>query len=182
MSRHYDSDYIALKKTVTYHVNISDVAFYLINNIGVGLQIFIAGIVIGLGPLILLVYNGISLGFLMGYIMSSGHQNNLWPTIISHSAFEILATLLAAMAGIIIGRNVITAISGERLKTMIDSFKKIMPLLLLMTVLYTLAGTIEALWSANVHIESMKKYTMGGLVWLLILSYLALCLKKPANK
>ncbi len=176
LSRHYNPDYIALKKTKAYQVNYEGLAFYLINNIGVGLKIFIAGLLIGIGSLVLLVYSGVSIGFFMGYLIAIGYGDTLWPAIISHSVFELTATLLAAFAGILIGKSLVMPGNTSRFRALIRSSKQVLPILIVMVLLYVIAGFVEAFWSTNVHIANTYKYIFGSVFWMLLPGYFFICI------
>ena len=95
--------------------------FYLSNNSLVGLQLFLAGVLPGIGTLVLLLYSAASLGMLMGYINLSGYSETMWPAIITHSSLELLSTIFAAVAGWVSGYcNVCVASAWWNLPAIFD--------------------------------------------------------------
>ena len=69
------------------------------NNIQVTLLAFGFGLTAGVGTTVLLVFNGIHLGSVAGWMTLHGNQRALWGWIMPHGATELLAICLAGAAG-----------------------------------------------------------------------------------
>ena len=57
----------------------------------------------GLGSVFFLIYNGLVIGSVMGPIEPMGYQQNFYPFVIGHGAFELTAIVLAGAAGLRLG-------------------------------------------------------------------------------
>jgi uncharacterized membrane protein SpoIIM required for sporulation len=69
------------------------------NNIQVTLLAFGLGLTAGIGTSLLLIFNGIHLGSVAGWMTLQGNQRALWGWIMPHGATELLAICLAGAAG-----------------------------------------------------------------------------------
>lgn len=74
--------------------------FYIFNNTGIGFRTFAAGLLFGLGSAFFLVYNGVVLGAVAGYLTDLGHIDTFWGFVVGHSAFELTAVVLSGTAGL----------------------------------------------------------------------------------
>ncbi|MCA9666353.1 MAG: stage II sporulation protein M [Myxococcales bacterium] len=86
--------------------------FYVVNNIGIAFRCFASGIFFGLGSIYMLLFNGILLGAIIGYVAHSPSGGNLLQFIVAHGPFELFAIALAGAAGIRLGLGFI--IVGNR--------------------------------------------------------------------
>lgn len=142
--------------------------FYVRNNGWTGVQLFLLGAVFGVGTLALLAYNGFCLGLLMGYLVASGYSSTLWPSIIAHSSFEVMATLIAAAAGMKWGFSLVLLASPQRRAQFATRLAQSVMLLLYAFILFVLAALTEAWWSANYSISVPVKYFSGVVFWVLL--------------
>jgi len=69
------------------------------NNIQVTLLAFGFGLTAGIGTTVLLIFNGIHLGSVAGWMTLHGKERALWGWIMPHGATELLAICLAGAAG-----------------------------------------------------------------------------------
>jgi uncharacterized membrane protein SpoIIM required for sporulation len=69
------------------------------NNIQVTLLAFGLGLTAGIGTSLLLIFNGIHLGSVAGWMTLQGQEKALWGWIMPHGATELLAICLAGAAG-----------------------------------------------------------------------------------
>jgi len=151
--------------------------FYFLNNGLVGLQLFVAGSLLGLGTLMLLVYSATSLGMLMGHIYLNGYGAALWPVIIGHGALEVVATVLSAAAGFRLGLWLLQCLRCKCFIQARASLKHLLGLMLPAMLLYAAAALVEAGWSHNPAIAVWARYGFGGLLWAGMGAYLyfAIC-------
>ena len=77
------------------------------NNIQVTLLAFGFGLTAGIGTTVLLVFNGIHLGSVAGWMTLQGKQRALWGWIMPHGGTELLAICLAGAAGYLLAAAII---------------------------------------------------------------------------
>ena len=120
LTHSYNPEVILMQRQLNSNI-WENALFYLSNNSLVGLQLFLAGVLPGIGTLVLLLYSAASLGMLMGYINLSGYSETMWPAIITHSSLELLSTIFAAVAGWVSGYcNVCVASAWWNLPAIFD--------------------------------------------------------------
>ena len=139
--------------------------FYVMNNSWVGIQLFLLGILVGVGSFIFLAYIGFSLGLMLGYLSLMGYGDVMWPSILAHSAFEITATIMAAVAGSKWGLSLVLIFNPVRRHEFGLRFAQSLVLLLNAMVFFVMAALIESYWSFGVQTTVQTKYMVGGLSW-----------------
>jgi uncharacterized membrane protein SpoIIM required for sporulation len=77
------------------------------NNIQVTLLAFGFGLTAGIGTSVLLIFNGIHLGSVAGWMVLHGKDRALWGWIMPHGGTELLAICLAGTAGYILAGAII---------------------------------------------------------------------------
>lgn len=152
--------------------NTEQFIFYVSNNTWVGFELFLLGILLGAGTLFFLGYTGFTLGLMMGYLSATGHHDTLWPVIITHSSFEILATLIAAVAGMKWGFSLILLGDPLRRHEFGMRFAQSVMLMINATVFFIIAALIEAYWSSGYITSASVKYMTGIASWTLLIFYL----------
>lgn len=152
--------------------NTEQFLFYVLNNNWVGIQLFLLGAALGIGTLCLLAYTGFSLGLMMGYLSATGYNEMLWPTILAHSSFEIIALLVAAVAGLKWGFSLVLISDPARRRDFSMRFAQSVVLLFNAMIFFVVAAFIEAYWSSGYVAATQTKYIVGALSWLLMISYL----------
>jgi uncharacterized membrane protein SpoIIM required for sporulation len=178
ISRNFNPALDSSRISTNFATDISMFKFYVVNNVSLGLRIFIAGLLLGAGSLVLLTYQGISMGILMGYVAQLGFGKNLWPYIIGHSSFELLAAVFCAVGGLMIGRSLIKPQLPSRLKSFTSTFRHSLAYVFVASLFFVIAAIIEAFWSPNIEISSSMKYLVGSIIWLLIFYVFFNALKK----
>ncbi len=84
-------------------------SFYIYNNVSIGFASFAFGVLLGIGTIYFLIYNGIVLGTISGYIFSLGHGVNFLKFVTAHSVFELFGLIVTAAAGLKLGYTIICA-------------------------------------------------------------------------
>jgi uncharacterized membrane protein SpoIIM required for sporulation len=148
--------------------------FYIRNNIGIGFQTFAGGILFGLGTLFFIIFNGLYIGSVAGHLTHIGYTVPFYSFVAGHSALELMAIVLAGAAGLKLGLALIAPRRLTRLQALRNAAAHGIYLVYGFTVMLLLAAFIEAFWSSNAAIEPYIKYTVGGLLWLGIISYFIL--------
>jgi len=145
--------------------------YYIFNNTGIGLKTFASGLLLGVGSVITLIFNGLTIGGVAGYLTSIGYGVTFWPFVSGHSAMELSAIVLSGAAGFKLGFSIISPGRKSRLLSLRDSAKEAVYIMYGVASMFIIAAFIEAYWSSMSDIPAMFKYTVGVINWVLLLSY-----------
>ncbi len=148
--------------------------YYIMNNISIGFYTFASGALIGIGSIYVVLSNGLSIGAVLGHLSQQGLGHNLWPFIAGHGAFELNAIVLAGAAGLKLGFSFFAPGRRRRTDALRHAADESMPLVYGFTAMLLIAAFIEAFWSSTTWPPNAAKYTVGALLWTLILSYFLL--------
>ncbi|RZL91964.1 MAG: stage II sporulation protein M, partial [Variovorax sp.] len=74
--------------------------YYIFNNIGIGLRTFASGLLVGIGPVLALAFNGVLIGGVAGHLQNAGLGGPFWRFVAGHAAFELGAIVIAGGAGL----------------------------------------------------------------------------------
>ena len=146
--------------------------FYIMHNIGLGFQCFAGGIFAGLGSAFFLVFNGLFLGVVGGYLVAAGYAENFLSFVVTHSAFELTAIVLAGAAGLRLGHSWVAPgrlTRGESIKL---AAREAIVVVYGVIGLLLVAAAVEAFWSSARWVAPMVKYGVGGACWAAVLAYL----------
>jgi uncharacterized membrane protein SpoIIM required for sporulation len=83
--------------------------FYVQHNVSIAFFSFAGGVLLGLGTIYFLVYNGITLGAISGYITALGYGGNFLAFVTAHSVMELTGLVVAGAAGLLLGYTIIKA-------------------------------------------------------------------------
>ncbi|GGM05174.1 hypothetical protein GCM10009425_15620 [Pseudomonas asuensis] len=148
--------------------------YYIRNNIGIAFQTFAGGLLYGLGTLFFLLFNGLNIGAVAGYLTQLGSGITFWPFVVGHGAFELTAITLAGAAGLKLGWALVAPGRLRRSDALRHAAKPCAGLIAGVFILLTLAAFVEAYWSSSAALSSAIKYSVGALLWLAVGSYFAL--------
>lgn len=146
--------------------------FYIRNNIGIGFQTFAGGILFGLGTLFFLIYNGLAIGGVAGYLTHLGYIDSFYSFVIGHGSFELTAIGIAGAAGMKMGFALIMPGKLSRKQALLQSAKNSIALVYGVILFLVIAAFIEAFWSPASSIPDQVKYWVGGFLWLFVAVYL----------
>lgn len=145
--------------------------FYIKNNIGIGFQTFAGGMLFGLGTLFFLIYNGLAIGAVTGYLIHIGFTKTFFAFAIGHGAFELNAIVISGMAGMNLAQALISPGQWTRLDALKQASRASMKMVYGVFLMLVIAAFIEAFWSSKGAIAPEIKFTVGGLLWTLVLMY-----------
>lgn len=145
--------------------------YYIMNNIGIGFRTFASGILLGLGTLVILLFNGILLGGLAGHLTRLGYQDTFWPFVAGHGAFELTAIVICGAAGLLLGHAVLAPGQRSRALALKQNALEALQLVMGASLMLLLAAFIEAFWSSS-SLPSATKYSVAALLWLIVFLYL----------
>jgi uncharacterized membrane protein SpoIIM required for sporulation len=147
--------------------------FYVRNNVGVAFRCFATGVFFGIGTIVFLVYNGVFLGTVAGYLTALGHGERFYGFVVGHGSFELTAIVVSGAAGLVLGRAVVHPGEWTRAEAIRRRGLVGVELALGAAAMLAVAAAVEAFWSPS-GLPSMAKYVAGGLLWILVVLYLAL--------
>lgn len=145
-------------------------AYYIMNNISIGFQIFAGGVLFCLGTLFYLIFNGLSIGTVAAHITMIGSGSVFWPFVIGHSSFELTALIIAATGGMKLGLALLFPKRKTRIESLRYVSKTAIKLMLGAFALLLIAAFIEGYWSSMNGANALR-YSVGVLLWLLLFSY-----------
>ena len=145
--------------------------FYVYNNTGIGFRTFAGGILAGLGTLFFLVFNGLVIGSIAGYLTELGYGETFWGFVIGHGAFELLAIVISGMAGLLLGKAIIAPGNRRRIEALRQNAGEAVILISGAAGMFFIAALLEAFWSP-LAIPAAIKFAVGALLWLLASLYL----------
>jgi uncharacterized membrane protein SpoIIM required for sporulation len=147
--------------------------FYVYNNVGIALQCFARGLLLGIGTIHTLLFNGIVIGGVAGYVLSLGHAERFLSFVVSHGSFELTAIAIAGGAGLMLGDATIHPGNRTRLEALRVRGLEAAQLAGGAAAMLVIAALIEAFWSPS-PIPAQVKYVVGGLLWVVVALYLLL--------
>lgn len=147
---------------------------YIHNNISIAFRTFAAGVFAGIGAILLVLYNGVVLGTVAGYLQSEGLGPQLWPFVVGHSAPELVGLVIAGVAGLKLGLALIAPGRRRRGQALAEATREASPILAGAAFLVLIAAFIEAFWSASPLVPVPVKLVVGLLIWVLLGAFLLL--------
>lgn len=119
------------------------------NNIRVAFTCFAGGLVFGVGSLLLLAFNGLSIGATSGHFANVGLLGYLWAFVIGHGVLELFAIWVSGAAGFMLGRALIVPGDLPRRDAIVLAGRQAMRLIGAVIVMLLVAGIIEGFVSAG---------------------------------
>ncbi len=147
--------------------------FYVWHNVGIALKCFGLGVFFGIGTAVTLLFNGIALGAITGFLINQGYSDRFFSFAISHGSFELTAIVIAGAAGLLIGWGMIHPGNRTRLESLRYHGLEAVRLASGAAVMLMIAALIEAYFSPAPWIPNAVKYAVGTLLWILVFAYLA---------
>lgn len=123
--------------------------FYVWNNVGIAFRCFATGALFGLGSVFYLVYNGLVLGTVEGFLWERGLGWNLTDFTVSHTPWELTGIAISGAAGLRMGWALVVTEGRTRLGSLRRAGPDLYRLVLGATVLLLAAAAIEGFWSSG---------------------------------
>jgi len=147
--------------------------YYIYNNIGIAFQTFASGLLLAVGSLFYLVYNGVLIGSLSAHIVAINYEVTFFPFIVGHGSFELTAITIAGAAGIKLGVAVLYPQNLSRIASLQQASEESIKLIIGAAIMLLFAAFIEAYWSSITTIAPIVKYSVGAALWVLVFVYLS---------
>lgn len=141
------------------------------NNIQVTYTVFAFGITAGLGTLMMLITNGVSIGAALGLYQSKGILRQIGGFVLSHSVFELSAICIAGAGGLLIARALVLPGQYTRREALVVYGRRAIRLITASTLLLVVAGTIEGLISPRTDIPITDKIVIAAVSAFVLLTY-----------
>jgi uncharacterized membrane protein SpoIIM required for sporulation len=147
--------------------------FYVYNNVGIAFRCFATGILFGAGSIFFLVYNGLMMGCVVGWVIASGHGRNILTFVCGHSPFELTAIVIAGAAGLQVGYALVDTGGSTRKSSLLRAGRSAIVLVIGAGMALLVAAAIEGFWSASSAPDTLK-WGVAVVNSLLVLMYLSL--------
>ncbi len=147
--------------------------FYVQHNVGIALQCFARGLLLGVGTIHTLLFNGLTIGAVAGYVLAMGHSEKFLSFVVSHGSFELTAIAIAGAGGLVLGDALVHPGQRGRLEALRVRGLEAVQLAGGAAAMLVIAALIEAFWSPA-PIPALWKYTVGTGLWILVAVYLSL--------
>ena len=153
--------------------NVAMFGFYIWNNVKLGFQTFATGLAFGLGSIFYLAFNGLYIGAVAGHLTQAGYGTPFWSFVAGHSALELVAIAISGAAGLKLGGALIAPGLVSRKAALMAATRPAVQLMYGAAAMFLAAAFVEAFWSPLTLFPPTTKYAVGGILWAVVLGYLA---------
>ena len=159
---------------IAYNENQRPIVSSLImtNNIKVTIVAFAAGATAGVGTVLALVSNGISLGSGVAMYQNYGVAHVILGFVVAHGVLELQAICFAAGGGLLIGYAMLLPGALTRREALIVQGRRAVRLATISIILLVFAGLIEGLFSADPYWPFSTRVAVGALTGVLMILWL----------
>jgi uncharacterized membrane protein SpoIIM required for sporulation len=151
--------------------NVMMFAFYIWNNVKIGFQTFATGVLLGIGSIFYLLYNGSQIGAVAGHFSGAGFSEPFWSFVSGHSAMELSAIVLSGAAGLKLGSAVIAPGARSRKAALVQAARPAVRLMYGAAAMFLIAAFIEGFWSPLTAFPASVKYAVGCVMWAFVFAY-----------
>ncbi len=145
---------------------------YIMNNISIGLRTFASGLLAGVGTVLVLLFNGLTIGAVAGHLQHVGYGDAFWRFVVGHAPFELTAIVIAGGAGLQLGLRLIAPGRKRRIDALVEGGVIGARLCLGVAFMLLAAAFIEAFWSSIAWVPAWGKFTVSGVLWTLVFAWL----------
>jgi uncharacterized membrane protein SpoIIM required for sporulation len=145
--------------------------FYIMNNIGIAFKTFASGLLLGVGSLFFLLFNGLHIGAIAGHLLRIGYDQTFLGFVVGHGAFELTAITFAGAAGLQLGGALLMPGPRSRRVALRDAARGCVGLVSGVIGLLLIAAFVEAYWSSVAQFPVAVKFAVGAALWLLVGAY-----------
>ncbi|MGH1540194.1 MAG: stage II sporulation protein M [Arenicella sp.] len=151
--------------------NILMFGHYIKNNISISFQCFASGILLCVGSLFFLVFNGLYIGAVAGHLTNVGFTDTFYPFVVGHGSFELTAIVFSGAAGLKLGHALLVPGHLSRIDALKLAAKDAVKIIYGTTLMLIIAAFLEAFWSSQASLPVSTKYLVGGVLWALVIAY-----------
>ena len=169
-ARSGDRTYVAVKDFERPVMASSIIA----NNVQVTYAVFAFGITAGIFTVLMLVFNGVSIGAGFALYASKGIFSQIGEFVLPHSVFELSAICIAGGGGLLIASAILLPGEVTRREALVVRGRRAIRLIAISTILLIVAGTIEGLISPRTDIPLWVKWSVAGACAVALAAYVSL--------
>jgi len=158
------------------------VSYYIQHNTSIAFASFAAGILAGFGTIYFLLYNGIVLGTIAGYVNALGYGDHFWKFVTAHSVLELTGLILAGAAGLFLGYSIVKANKYRRRDWLNLQMKNILKLLTPAVFCIGLAAVIEGNLSPSLVSFTVRIIVASSSLLLLVFYFFIFKLWRDKNR
>ncbi|HZI42416.1 MAG TPA: stage II sporulation protein M [Gemmatimonadaceae bacterium] len=143
------------------------------NNVQVTFGAFALGVTAGIGTLLVLVLNGVSLGGVFGLYQSKGIIRLILAFVAPHGVLELTAICIAGGAGFLLAAALLLPGRRTRKRALIENGRRAIRLIAATTVLLLVAGSLEGFVSPIPSWSLGAKLAVSGATFVFLVLYLS---------
>ncbi len=149
--------------------------YYVRNNVGIALASFATGIFFGLGSVVTLLYNGVLIGLIFGWMNTQDDavRAHFFEFTCAHGPFELTGIACAGAAGLRLGWGLVDCGGLTRAESLRAAATRAVPMLAAGATMVALAAPIEGFVSPS-SLPLLVKMLIGVLCALAVVVYLGL--------
>lgn len=141
------------------------------NNIAVSLAACATGMFVGLGPVYMMLFNGLLIGVIGSACYRAGMSLALWSFVAPHGVLELPAIFIAGGAGLLLAKGILFPGALPRRDALAAAGARAIRLLLGVIPILIVAGLIEGFVSPTAAAPSAK-FTIAAALFVLLTLYL----------
>ena len=171
MERIYDPESRKIGREREADTDLFMFGFYIKNNISVAFRCFAGGLLLGIGTLLVLFFNGMFMGSIAGHLTRLDFVDTFYPFVIGHGSVELTAIVFSGAAGLRLGYAIVNPGQSSRLDSLRYAGREVVPMLYGIVLMLIIAAFLEAFWSSSSSLPIAVKYWVGAILWGLVLWY-----------
>ena len=141
---------------------LADFATFLFtHNAAIGMLCFALGFALGVPVILLMFYNGLIIGALAAVYESRGLSIEFWAWISVHGTTELLALVLCAGAGLMLGASLAFPGKYSRMDNLARNGRMASQIVMGAVVLFLVAGLLEG-FARQLIYQPMERYLVGA--------------------
>ncbi len=146
-------------------------SFVMTNNIQVAFLAFSTGILLGLGTLFVLSYNGFLLGVIAAGVSATPASVHFWGFVAPHGVIELPAIIISGAAGLLLGLALVDPGEHSRVDALRLAGRQAGIIMLGVIVFLVVAGIVEGFFSPS-SAPLPLKFAVAACLGMLFLAYL----------
>ena len=142
------------------------------NNIAVSLGACASGMLAGIGPVYMMLFNGLLIGVVASACQRAEMSLALWSFVVPHGVLELPAIFIAGGAGLLLGKGILFPGTLPRRDSVAEAGRDAVRLILGVIPILVIAGVIEGFISPT-GTPAAAKFAIGASLFVLFALYLS---------
>lgn len=148
--------------------------YYIWNNVGIGFRMLASFVMLGFGPIFMLIHQGVFFGATTAYMINQEYSTAFFSFTSGHSSWELIAIMFAGAVGTKLGWTLLAPGTFSRAKAIRHAVQEALPLIYGLFFMLLMAAAIEGFWSSTHTIPPVVRYCVGVTSWAWLISYFVL--------